>query len=128
MRLPEPACDEVVEVDDGFGRQIGEEALSVPNAVVTSRSTVPAASPAGETAVMRFGTTEKVCAGRPPNLTALTPQNRHGPVKFVPLIRTCVPPATGPDAGLRAVICGGAASGNGRWSPGPSTRLTRSSP
>jgi hypothetical protein len=72
----------------------------VPCDVVTVMSTVPAFS-AGETALIVVAElTEKLVALTEPNFTA------DAPVKFVPVIVTVVPPATGPLGGLILVIVG----------------------
>ena len=68
----------------------GDEVL--PPGVVTATDTE--LLPAGETAVIWVAElTVKLVANVPPNVTA------EAPVKFVPVMRTEVPPAAGPDAG-----------------------------
>jgi len=77
----------------------------VPPGVVTVTSTTP--EPAGEFAVIEAAlTTVRLVAAVVPNLTAVVP------VKFVPVIATSVPPASGPDVGLRPVTVGAAAYAN----------------
>src|SRR5215472_4471958 len=79
------------------------EVALVPPGVVTVTSTTPAV-PAGEFAVTVVAlTTVSPVAAVVPNLTAVAP------VKFVPVIVTSVPPANGPDVGLRLVTVGAAA-------------------
>ena len=75
------------------------EVADVPPVVVTLTSTTPV--PAGEVAVIEVAElTVKLAAAVPPNATALAP------VKFVPVIVTDVPPATGPDVGEIEVTVG----------------------
>ena len=73
----------------------------VPPDVVTSTSTVPAVSVAGEVAVIDVGlTTETPVAAVPPKLTV-------APVmKLVPVIVTAVPPPVGPLFGFTLVTAG----------------------
>ena len=76
------------------------DVAEVPAAVVTVTLTVPAAS-AGSTAVICVvELTVKLVAAVLPNITAVAP------VKFVPVMTTEVPPATGPVLGLTAVTVG----------------------
>ena len=71
----------------------------MPPVVVTRTSTVPV--PAGDVAVIWVAElTVKPVAGVAPKLTAVAP------VKFVPVIVTVVPPATGPDVGEIDVTVG----------------------
>jgi hypothetical protein len=68
---------------------------------VTVTSTTPV--PAGLTAVTDVGlTTVTFVAGTVPKSTVV------GPVKFVPVIVTGVPPAAGPEFGLTSVTVGAA--------------------
>jgi hypothetical protein len=72
-----------------------------PLGVVTVTATFPFI-PAGDTAVIEPAEfTVKLIALVEPNLTAVTP------VKFVPLMFTGVPPATGPLWGAILLIAGG---------------------
>ena len=82
------------------------ETALVPAGVATVTSTWPAAC-AGEVAVTSVPeTTEKVAAATVPNRTVLAP------VKPVPAMVTAVAPATGPTAGLRALMAGPASEVN----------------
>jgi hypothetical protein len=75
-------------------------AAFVPPGVVTRTLAVPAV-PAGVVAVIVVAfTTVKSKAVAPPIVTEVAP------VKFVPLIVTDCPPASGPDAGLITVTPG----------------------
>ena len=77
------------------------EVADVPPAVVTRTSTVPV--PAGAVAVIWVAElTVKPVAGVAPKLTAVAP------LKFVPVIVTVVPPATGPEVGEIDVTVGAA--------------------
>jgi hypothetical protein len=74
--------------------------------MVTTTLAVPAA-PAGVVALMVVGfTTEKVVAAAPPKVTLLAP------VKFVPVMVTLFPPATGPELGLTEVTVGNGLTAN----------------
>jgi len=74
----------------------------VPPGVVTVTSTTPV--PTGEVALIVVALTKvKLVAAVVPNWTAVAP------VKFVPVIVISVPPANGPDVGLRPVTVGAAA-------------------
>ena len=67
----------------------------MPPTVVTVTSIVPAV-PGGATALICVGPrTEKLVAGVPPKDTALALD------RFVPVIVTVLPPAVGPEVGLR---------------------------
>ena len=72
----------------------------MPPGVVTVTSTVPAL-PAGDTAVICVALfTVKLVAAVAPNFTAVAP------LRFVPVIVTLVPPASGPALGEIPVIVG----------------------
>ena len=71
----------------------------VPPAVVTVTSTFP--DPAGEVATIDVGDSTLKAALDAPKRTAVAP------LRFVPVIVTVVPPASGPSAGETAVTVGG---------------------
>ena len=74
--------------------------VTIPPAVVTVTSLLPAV-PAGVVAVMEVAlTTTKLVAAMPPTATLVAP------VKFVPVIVIVVPPVIGPEGGLTLVIVG----------------------
>src|SRR6185312_8438916 len=74
----------------------------VPAGVVTVTSTAPAAAPAGAVAVIDVSLlTVKLVAAIAPKLTAVVPR------KFVPVIVTTVPPASGPLLGETLMTVGG---------------------
>jgi hypothetical protein len=76
-----------------------DEVAEVPDGVVTVRSTV--AEPAGLVAVIEVAElTEKVVAALVPKSTTLAPS------RFVPVMVTVVPPATGPEVGLTETTAG----------------------
>jgi hypothetical protein len=77
------------------------EVADVPPVVVTVTSTAPVVW-AGDVTMMdvELCTTRLVVAGVVPNLTV------DAAVKFVPVIVTCVVPATDPEEGLMAVTVG----------------------
>ena len=76
--------------------------VAVPPGVDTTTSAGPAAC-TGAIAVMDVAElTVKDVAAVPPNATLVAP------VRNVPVIVTDVPPASGPDVGLRAVMVGAA--------------------
>ena len=75
----------------------------MPPGVVTVTSTTPAACAGAVDVIVVALTTLKPVAAVLPNLTAVAP------VKFVPVIVTEVPPASGPDVGLSPDTVGAAA-------------------
>ena len=74
----------------------------VPAGVVTVTLTVPPACAGATAEIWVAELTVKLVAAVPPKDTAVAP------VKLVPVIVTCVPPASGPEAGLRPVTVGAA--------------------
>src|SRR5665213_2786076 len=79
--------------------------VPVPLAVVTLTLTAPV--PAAVVAVIWVAEfTVKLAAAVAPNLTALAP------VKFVPVMATLVPPASGPDVGAKLVTVGAGTNEN----------------
>src|SRR6185312_15131514 len=74
----------------------------VPAGVVTVTSTTPAAAPVGAVTVIEVSLlTVKLAAAIAPKLTAVAPR------KFVPVIVTTVPPASGPLLGETLMTVGG---------------------
>ena len=95
-------------------------AAFVPLGVVTTTLAVPA-DPAGVVAVIEVAlTTVKLNTAAPPMVTAVAP------VKFVPVIVTDCPPASGPDVGLILVTSG--PSANTYAAPESNTLLLLPSP
>ncbi len=84
----------------GGGRKVNvPNETPVPLAFVTLRLTAPV--PAGDTAVICVAEfTTKLAAAVPPKSTAVAPVNP------VPVMTTVVPPACGPDVGLKLEMFG----------------------
>jgi hypothetical protein len=76
------------------------EVADAPPTVVTTTSTVPADAAAGVTDVIVVEFTSVNDCATEPNISCVAP------VKFVPVIVTCVPPVVGPELGLTDVIAG----------------------
>jgi hypothetical protein len=73
----------------------------MPPGVVTRTFTVPAACAGVRAVIVVSSTTTTFVASLPPNMTS------GAPVKFVPVMVTCVPPRVGPLPGEIEVTVGG---------------------
>jgi hypothetical protein len=94
--VPPPDCD---EPPDAYLNSSAVDVLLVPSGVVTVTSTAP--EPGGAVAVISVLPTKvKLPAAAVPKSTAVTP------LKFSPVIVTCVPPDVGPLSGVTALTSG----------------------